>query len=458
MTVEELSWIHSGAMRIPRYKRVVDAFASELRAGRWPVGTRLPTHRELAAREGIALVTASRVYAELEAMGLVSGEQGRGTFVRDTALWSGAGIDQQSVAADAVDLRFNYPAIPGQADMLRQALRELASAGDLDAFLRYQPHRGRAEDRAVVARHLRRRGLAVSAEEVLVVSGAQHGLVATAMAMLQHGDVVAVDALTYPGFKVLAHSLGLELAALPVLGSGPDLDALDELCSRRPVRAVYAMPTLHNPLGWVMDGDARDRLVAIARRYGLLVIEDAAYAYLVEDCPPPLAALAPETTVYVSSLSKSVATGLRVGFVVAPGARVAAIERAIRATTWNTPPLTAAIACRWLDDGTVDRLEAQKRVDAGMRQAIARDVLGGWPLVSHSSSYFVWLPLAESARADRVAASLARRRISVSTAEPFAATARVPQALRLALGSIGLPDLRRTLTEVRQVVDEDAHR
>jgi DNA-binding transcriptional MocR family regulator len=277
------------------------------------------------------------------------------------------------------------------------------------------------------------------------------------MATLHHGDVVAVDALTYPGFKVLAQSLGLDLTALPVTPSGPDLDALDHLCSQRRVRAIYAMPTMHNPLGWVMDGDARERLVAIARRHGLLIIEDASYAYLVEDSPPPLAALAPETTIYVSGLSKSVATGLRVGFVATADTWVAAIERAIRATIWNTPALSTAIACHWLDDGTVDHLEAQKRTDAHMRQAIARDVFAGQPFVSHPSSYFLWLPLAESARADRIAASLARDHISVSTAEPFAVS-HVPQALRLALGSISLPDLRQTLTHVRQVVDEDTHR
>src|SRR3712207_1857850 len=93
-----------------------------------------------------------------------------------------------------------------------------------------------------------------------------------------------------------------------------------------------------------------------------------------------------------------------------------------------------------------------------MRQAIARDVLNGLQVRSHPSSYFLWLPLAENARADRIAASLAHHRISVSTAEPFATTAHIPQALRLALGSIALPDLRRTLTTVRQVIEEDAHR
>ena len=445
------------AMAGPRYKVVVDALASDIRAGRLPPGTRLPTHRQLAAREGIALVTASRVYAELEAMGLVSGEQGRGTFVREIALPPGHGVDQQSAAADAIDLNFNYPSLPGQADQLRRALRELATSGDLEALLHYQPHRGRPQDRATVARHLRRSGLAASADQVLIVNGSQHGLATTMMATLRAGDVVAVDALTYPGFKVLAHTLRLELAPLPAGEGGPDLDALERLCRKRPVRAVYAMPTLQNPLGWVMDATARARLAEIARRYGLMIIEDASYAYLAERPPAPVAALAPDITVYVSGLSKSVATGLRFGFVAAPASLVPAIERAIRVTTWNTPAIITAMACRWLDDGTVARLEAQKRADARTRQSIARDVFAGLPLAGHPSSYFAWLPLPEDARADRIAASLARQRISVSTAEPFATTGHVPQAIRLALGSAELARLRQALSVVREIVDADPY-
>src|SRR5689334_17378758 len=145
-------------MALARYKQLVDTIAAEIRDGRLAPGTRLPTHRQLAMREGLALVTATRVYAELQAMGLVSGETGRGTFVREVSLPRGLGIDQQAVAAGMVDLNFNHPSLPGQADMLRTALRQLAAAGDLDALLRYQPHGGRQHDRATVARHLTRRG------------------------------------------------------------------------------------------------------------------------------------------------------------------------------------------------------------------------------------------------------------------------------------------------------------
>jgi DNA-binding transcriptional MocR family regulator len=435
-----------------RYKSLVDAFAADIRSGRLLPGTRLPTHRQLAATEGLALVTASRVYAELEAMGLVSGETGRGTFVRETSLPPGLGIDQKNVAVGMTDLNFNYPSLPGQAELLRNALRQLASGGDLESLLRYQPHAGRPHERASVARHLLARGLTVDAEQVLMVSGAQHGLAVTMMALLQPGDVIAADALTYSGFIVLAEALHLEIVPIPVTGQGPDLEALERLCRSRRVRAVYSMPTLHNPLGWVMSADQRESLVTIARRHDLLIIEDAAYAFLAEDPPAPIAQLAPERTVYVSGLSKSVATGLRVGFVAAPAEKVPALERTIRATTWNTPGVLTAIASTWLDDGTVMQLEAEKRRDAQARQTMAAEVLAGLACIRHPSSYFLWLPLSEDARADQIAAALLREKVAVSTAEPFATSAHVPHAIRLALGSAEMGALREALEKVKWVI------
>ncbi|UEH06113.1 PLP-dependent aminotransferase family protein [Pseudomonas sp. HN8-3] len=435
-----------------RYKSLVDTFAEAIRSGRMPAGTRLPTHRQLAAEHGLALVTASRVYSELEAMGLVSGETGRGTFVREITLPPGQGSGQMTVAPGLLDLNFNYPSLPGQAELLRTALRQLALSGDLEALLRYQPHAGRVHERAAMARHLLNRGLTVSAEQVLVVSGAQHGLAVTLMTLLKPGDVIAVDALTYPGFKALAETLHLEIVAIPVTTAGPDLDHLHSLCRQRPVRAVYSMPTLHNPLGWVLSLEQRKRLVAIARQHNLMIVEDGAYAFLAEDAPAPLAALAPERTVYVGGLSKNVAAGLRIGFIAAPSAWVSRLERTIMATTWSVPGVMSAIAVAWLEDGTVAQLEAQKRADAQARQALAAQVLTGVRYVSHPSSYFLWLPLAEEARADQVVMTLQREGICVSTAEPFAVSAQVPHALRVALGSVPMAQLRGALETIRKVV------
>ena len=435
-----------------RYKTLVDRYAADIRGGRLAPGTRLPTHRQLASQEGLALVTASRVYAELETMGLVSGEAGRGTFVRETSLAPGQGIDQKDVAVGMIDLNFNYPALPGQAELLRTALRQLALSGDLEALLRYQPHAGRAHERASVARHLSTRGVAVEADQVLVVNGAQQGLAVTLMALLKPGDVIAADALTYSGFKVLADALHLEVLAIPMTEHGPDLPALDRLCRQRAVRAVYSMPTLHNPLGWVMPLGQREQLVAIARRHDLTIIEDAAYAFLVENPPCPLIELAPERTFYVSGLSKNIATGLRVGFIAAPLPQVPALERIIRATTWNTPGVMTAIACGWLDDGTVTVLEEQKRSDAMARQALAAEVLKGLRYIAHPASYFLWLPLPEDVRADQIVVELMQQQISVTSAEPFSLSAHTPHAIRLALGSVDMHVLRQALITVRTII------
>lgn len=436
-----------------RYKTLVDKLADLIRSGEIPSGTRLPTHRNLSAQEHISLATATRVYRELEAMGLVSGETGRGTFVREISLPYGHGVDQQAVATDVLDLNFNYPALPGQGELLRDALRQVSAVGDIESHLRYQPHAGRLAEREIIARYLSGQGILPTADNVVIVNGAQHGLTVTAMGLLRPGDVVAVDVLTYPGFKALAELFHLELLAIPTLADGPDFTALKQLCQKRHVRAVYAMPTLHNPLGWVLNHSQRTELAEIARAYDLLIIEDAAYAYLVRRPPPPLACYAPERTVYVTGFSKNVATGLRVGAVVCPEFHRAALERAVRATTWNTPSVMTTLVCNWIQDGTVARFETLKRRDARQRQAVLRETLGDIPYISHPGSYFSWLPLSDEARADRVVKDLMDSNISVSTAGPFCASQTIPQAIRIALGSVTIENLRNALIRVREAVE-----
>ncbi|EPL16311.1 PLP-dependent aminotransferase family protein [Pseudomonas sp. CF161] len=437
-----------------RYKRIVDQLATRIRSGELAPGTQLPTLRALMAQEQVALATALRVYNELEAIGLVVGEPGRGTFVRDSSLPRGMGLEQHPPRSSAVDLTFNYPALPGQAHLLRDGLRAIAASGDLDALLHSPPQGGRPHERQTAARHLRNRAIRVPGEQVLIVNGAQQGLAVSVMALLQPGDVLALDALTYPGLKTLAQFHRLDLEALPQRDGQMDLDALEALCQRRPVRALYCMPTMHNPLGTVMPQADRLRLAQLARQHDLLIIEDGAYAFLAEPAPKPLQTLAPERTLYISGLSKSVASGLRLGFIVAPLEMIPALEQAIRLSTWSTPALTVALGCHWIESGLVDSLEEQKRADARRRQRLARRVLKGCELSAHPSSYYLWLRLAQGLRADNVVSQLERQGVRVTSAEPFATTAHVPQALRVALGSISLEALEQALHKVRDAVTD----
>ncbi|SAI73637.1 GntR family transcriptional regulator [Bordetella ansorpii] len=442
-------------MTISPVHALADALAADIHAGRLAPGAMLPTHRELAARHGVALASATKVYARLKAQGLVVGETGRGTFVRDRPPqphWDGA--DEARLNASTIDLSFNHPTLPGQAELLRAMLRKLAASGDLSALMQQQPPGGRAHERRIVAGFLARtRGITAPAEQVFLVNGAQQGLDVAARAVLQPGDAVAVDALTYPGFKMLAQAQGLSLQAVPCAADGPDLDALDALCRRGRIRAIYAMPTLHNPLGWVLDGSRRQRLVDIARRHDCFLIEDAAYAFLAAKAPPALAAMAPERTLYVSSLSKSLATGLRFGFIAVPEACAMKVKAHIRASHWSLPSVVTAMATRWIEDGTVARLEAAHRRDARRRQAIARDVFGGMEMAANPAALFVWLTLPAELRMDRIAAALAARNIAVSKAEAYAATRHAPHALRLGLSSVPLAELQPVLQQVRETIE-----
>lgn len=434
-----------------RYKILVDEYAQKIRAGALTPGTRLPTHRDLAKQHKMSLVTASRVYAELESMGLISGETGRGTFVREITLPPGLGIEQR-ISSDVIDLNFNYPSLPSQTELFRQSLRQLSSVGDLETLLRYQPHIGKQHERSAITQYLQHRGISTTSEHIALTSGAQHGLTIAALSLLKPGDVVAVDALTYPGFKILADLYHFEMVALPMSAEGLDLVALSKLCETRKVKAIYTMPTLHNPLGYVMPLSERLLLAELAKQYDFWIIEDGAYAFLIEDAPLPMTQIIPEKTLYVSGFSKSVATGLRVGFIIAPLVLISTLERVIRCTTWSAPAILTRLLCDWLDSGTVLQLEEEKRKDAVHRQMIAHEILDNIEIVAHPSSYFIWLPLPEEVRADAVAKDLLDLGISVSTAEPFATSSIVPHAIRIALGSVELITLQSALLKVKQVL------
>ena len=434
-----------------RYKSIVDDIAFRIQSGELCPGHQLPTIRAMMKTHRIAMATATRVYAELEASGLIVGEAGRGTFVRDASLPRSFGLQHQPTNLDCVDLTFSYPSLPGQVETLREGLRTLASTGDLDALLHSAPHGGRRHERQTLAKHLRNRGIRIGPEQVLIVNGAQQGLAVTAQVLFKPGDVIAVDALTYPGMMALARSLFLDIEPIPQSENGTNLDALTALCKRRPVRAVYAMPTMQNPLGTVMGHNDRVRLAALADQYKFWIIEDGAYAFLAEPAPKPVFTYAPHRTIYVSGLSKSVASGLRVGIVAAPLELIPSLEVAIRIATWNTPTITVALCCAWIESGVVDTLEEGKRKDARRRQKFASQKLRGCTIIAHPSSYYIWLKLPPPLRADQVAVELAAKGVLVTTAERFSATSVIPNALRLSIGSISMEALGSALNQVREV-------
>lgn len=440
-------------MRPASYKGIVDELAAAIRSGTLPAGTRLPAHRVLARQRRIALATATRVYAELAAVGLVVGEPGRGTFVRVQSGYDGPEPSRALPVPRVADLSFNQPLAQELVGQLRLALRALSVSGEAEALLRQDPPGGRRRDRAIVATYLLGRGIDAAPANVLLANGSQQALDVVLRALTRPGDVIAADALSYPGIKLLAAAHSLDLAPVPVTTVGPDLDALDHLCRTRPVRAIYTIPTVHNPLGWVIGTEQRARVAGTARAHDCMIIEDGTYAFLDASPPPPLQALAPERTFYVASLSKNVATGLRFGFAVVPAGYARAATRSMRSGAWGTPGLITALAVGWLADGTVTQLEKARREDAAARQDIARAALAGLDITAHPTSFIVWLGLQPHQRPDHAAAALAAQGILVSTADAFATGPYRPQALRLALATPPLDELGPALHRLRDAIE-----
>jgi DNA-binding transcriptional MocR family regulator len=427
-------WVPEIARRPgPRYVVIAEALAEDAAAGRLRPGMRLPTHRELADRLGVTVGTVTRAYAEAARRGLVSGEVGRGTFVRRAAV---AEMAAPPPPPGLVDLSVNHPPpLAGESSIpLARTLTELARRRDLSELLAYPPEGGSAEHRDAGARWIRGAGLPATPEQVLVSSGSQHGMTAVFSALLRPGDVVATESVTYPGMRALAGLLHLRLLGLPMDREGLLPDAFERACRSGTVKALYAIPTLQNPTAAVLPEARRRELARIAEAHGVLIVEDDVHGHLLEDAPRPLASFAPERSVYLTGTAKSLAPGLRVGFLHAPKALVPRLSAAIRATTWMAPPLTAEIAAAWIRDGTAEAIVRRRRKEAAARHKLAAEALSGFDFDSHPAAYHLWLHLPEPWRGEAFADAARRRGVLVTPPAAFAVGRGMPDAVRVCLG------------------------
>jgi DNA-binding transcriptional MocR family regulator len=413
--------------RGPRYRAIAEALATDVREGRLPVGTRLPTHRDLAWRLKVTVGTVSRAYAEAERRGLISGEVGRGTYVRAPGalamLPNLSGRDTEPERPGFIDFSLNYPAEGEEPALLRRTLADVAADGAVEDLLRYYPPAGRARDRAAGAAwitHCTGGALEAAPDRVVVTDGGQHGIAAVFAGLAHAGDIVAVEAMTYPGVKVLAGLLGLRLAPVAIDEHGAIPESFAEVCRAGPVKAFYVLPTLHNPTAAIMPVERRRAIAEIAATHEVAIVEDDLYGFLLDRPPPPIAAFAPSHAYYVTATSKSWAPGLRIGYVHAPAERVDRVAMAMRATTHMATPLTAEIATRWIEDGSAARIAEAKRDSAARRQQFVRDAFAAADVRTQPCSFHFWLPLPpETWRADDFAAAARRRGVGVLPTAAF---------------------------------------
>jgi DNA-binding transcriptional MocR family regulator len=433
--------------RGPRYLAIADALASDIRGSRLSPGDRLPTHRELAYRLGCTVGTVTRAYSEAERRGLIGGEVGRGTFVRsDIAVRASqrpnlripGSADLAPAESGMIEFSINTPTdldAGGEYDhVLRQVLRELSEQEGIGALLNYQPNGGNRPHREAGAKFLAGCGLAIEPDQILITAGAQHAMTVALGALTEPGDTVLTEALTWPGLRRLADFLRFRVQGLAMDQDGILPDAFDAACRGRNVKALYCVPNLQNPTSIVMPEQRRRELAEVARRYDVKIVEDDVYGFLVP-AAPPLVSFAPELGVFVTSVSKSMAPGLRVGYLGVMTDDASRISEAVRSTTWMAMPVAAEIAARWINSGEGERIATRRRDEYARRQAMAREIFAGLPYQAHANSMHGWLDLPEEWPADSFTLQARIRGVAVCPASSFSLSRNIRNGVRISISA-----------------------
>ncbi|HLH94402.1 MAG TPA: PLP-dependent aminotransferase family protein [Xanthobacteraceae bacterium] len=418
----------------PLYLRIVEALAADIARGRLRRGQVLPTHRMLAKALGVDLTTVTRAYGKARERGLTEARVGRGTFVAESA----GEIRLPPLAQADIDLSMNLPPQPAEADLEGRIARGIAALSrevGLARYLTYRPSGGSEEERSVAAEWMRTRLPGISTERLMISGGTQAALAALLGTLAKPGDIVLTEALTYPGMRSAASLFGVALVGVAMDKEGVMPDALAAACRRHKPRLVDLTPAIHNPTTASMTPTRRRQVAAVIAKANVLLIEDDAYGRLDKETAT-LAALIPERTYLAASLSKCVAPGLRVSFVAAPdGAAANRLAAALNAAMQMATPLTAALATRFIKDGTLDAVIGAIRSEAAFRQKLAAKALSGYAYAAHRCGHHIWLPLPMGWRRAEFSEHVRRQGLAVVTSDAFSVGSQTPHAIRVSLGA-----------------------
>ncbi len=445
-----------GLVRRPAYLSLAEQIARAIHDGRLENGERLPTHRKMADNLDLSVQTVSRAYEELIRRGLVSGEIGRGTFVQ-TQRSEPAPPYLPERPGEVIDLSILKPVSEAMhLERLKQALGWLAENLPASSALSFRPNMVFPRHRAVAADWLKRCGHTVEPHNVSVTNGATAGMTVALMSVAPPGSTLAAEAICHHTLVPLSRYLGFKLEGLEIDADGLVPEALDAACSHSDIRAVFVQPSVINPTATLMSEARRLAIVEVARKHDLAIIENDVLGPLVEDRPPPIAALAPERTLYVTSLTKTVVPGLRIGYLAAPDRYAAAVANRHLVSNWMATPMVAEIATKWVADGTALELVNWQRKALHRRHAIASEVLGDIDYMAHPESLHVWLPLGSNRSEENFVAQARLQGVAIAPGSSFR-TSEAPwsPAVRISLGSTNEDELRVGLGTVARLLRAD---
>ena len=427
------------------YRRIVEALERAIAAGELRPGARLPPQRELAPALGLSVGTVAAAYVEAERRGLVHRHVGRGTFVA-----TAAPPRRRRRRSGVIDLSTNFPPYQVADGPMRELLGQLIRDADVAELLGYpEPAGSRRHQECVAAWTLRHSGFRrVAAGEFVLCNGATQALSVVLAHLLSRGDPVLCEARTYGGYRFAAAQLGCTPVPVALDAEGVVPEALEAAAARSGARVVLLVPTLQNPTAAIASPQRRRAIVEVARRRVLWIVEDDVYGGLLEPGthPVPLAELAPERVFHVSGISKSVAPGLRLGWVRPPADRLQALAASMAYQTAGANPFGCLAFARLCETRVADEICASIRAELGRRRALAAEVLG---LDGGGAAPHLWLPLPPG-QPERIHHRMAAMGVLLTEPGACEADGGPPAGLRACLGAAeSLAELGEALHALR---------
>jgi DNA-binding transcriptional MocR family regulator len=446
-------------MKRPVFRSLAQGIAAAIGAGALRPGDRLPTHRELAWNLGISVQTVSRAYEELIRADMISGEVGRGSFVRplpqalDGMPWHSGAAKRQSI-----DMSLMTPVhLPEMDEAWSASLERIAKRVPGGLVQGSRPDQLSERFTTSVCEWLTRCGLVTSGRRMTITNGVTPAVFTALSAVTKPGDIVLADTVTSHLLRPTAQALHIGLRAVPSDANGMCPDALRDAARKAPgtVKAVYLLPDGAGPDPRILGKSRRRALAQAVEEADLMILECDPLGPLEPRRPRPIVTIAPERTFYCTGLAKCLSPGLRIGILIAPGCKFELTVNRHTAMSWMATPLMAEIAADWIESGVADHLLDAQRAELQVRNRLASRILGPR---SHGNLYGLhrWLPLPEGTQEGAVVRSLLDQGIAVAPGERFALTDTSP-ALRICLGGAQRHQVEYALHEISALIPSKGH-
>ena len=332
------------------------------------------------------------------------------------------------------------------------------------AALQYDLTEGFAPFREALADYLRAKGISADADEIVVFNGSQSALDMIAKILIAPGDIIALESPSYLGAISAFNAYEPKYIAIETDDGGILPDALDRLLSQHAVKFIYLVPTFQNPTGRTLSIERRRQIAEIVRRHDALVIEDDPYSalrYRGEELAP-LYAFAPQNTVYLSTLSKIFAPGLRLGFCMAPPLIHQWLTIAKQGADLHTNTYAQALAAVYIEDGYIQRqipkiIELYRPRQEAMLQAMARCFPDAWRWTKPEGGMFIWVEGPDGVDAEQLYWQAVERKVAFVPGRYFYIQPRDGLAtMRLNFTRIDEAAIDRAIETLGQVIQDHA--